>query len=84
MKLGLSLMLHIGSMSNRYYERMWFLQWQYYINLTLSFLQTNHDFGRWKQYLLIFYLLHFFVREFIIVSMLSVIHGILQNSNPFT
>ena len=32
----------------------------------------------------IFYFLHAFVLELIIVSMLSVTHEILQNSNPFT
>ena len=49
------------------------------------FLPTYHDFVRWKQQLyLIFYFLLLFVRELIIFFMLSVIHEILQNSNPFT
>ena len=43
---------HIGSISHIHCERMWFLQWQYYINLILIFLlPTNHDFGRSKQHL---------------------------------
>ena len=46
MNLGSYMVAHIGTISNRYCERMWFLERQYYINLMLIFLPTNYDFGR--------------------------------------
>ena len=42
--------VHIGTISNRYCERIWFLQWQYYINFILIFFTNNHDFGRYRQH----------------------------------
>ena len=41
---------HFGTISNRYCERMWFLEWENYINTILIFLLSpNRDFGRWIQ-----------------------------------
>ena len=51
------------------------MQWQYYINLIwIFFLPTNHVLEDGNNIYLIFYVLHVFVRESIIASMLSVIH----------
>ena len=76
--------VQIGTISNRYCERMWFLQWQYYINLILIFYQLSMLLEYENFTYLIFYFLHVFVGELIIISMFSVIHEILQNSNPFS
>ena len=42
----LSGMYILAPYQNIYCESMWFLQWQYYINLILIFLPTYHDFVR--------------------------------------
>ena len=74
--------IHIGTTSNRDCEKMWFLQWQYYINL-IFFYQLIMILEDENRIYLIFYFLHVFIRKLIIVSMPLLIHEILQNSNPF-
>ena len=55
MNFGIIWDVNIGTISNRYCERMWFPQWQYYINLILIFLPTNYYFGDENNIYLIFY-----------------------------